>query len=133
MRKIAALAGLILTLSFILGGVVAPTVSASCAQAKVILYADTSGGDSTSFCIPNEDGNLSNNIATGCGLPSWNDCISRVTFIEGTLNTAVCLWTDSGFGGNGLRFIDDRTNYLLGSTWNDKVSSIEWGTNCLTD
>jgi hypothetical protein len=109
-------------------------VAATCAQAKLIVYADTSGGGSHTFCFSADDSSLSNNLSTACGpFPSWNDCISRVTFDQGTVNTAVCLWTDNSFGGNGLRFIDDRTNYILGSTWADKVSSIEWGNNCLTD
>lgn len=108
-------------------------VSAACAGSSITVYPDANGGGvSKTFCAPNNVANLASIGSTSClPFPSWNDCISSVTvkLVAGS-SSGVCLWTDKDFTGNGLRFINSITKYNLGSTWNDKVSSIEWGYNC---
>lgn len=118
-------------------GFSAPTVAASCSQAKITLYANPSGGGSAlTICYALDIPNLNvYSAGTDCGfvLPNWNDCASSVFYIEFTVNTAVCLWTNNNYGGNGLRFVSNSGTYNLTTPFNNSVTSIEWGNNCLTD
>jgi hypothetical protein len=119
-----------------IGSLAAPEVAAACTGTSITVYANDSGGVGTRWCSSGGDiTNLGSKASSQClPFPSWNDCISRVTvdIVSGS-SGGVCLWNDAGYSGSGLRFIDDRTNYLLGSPWDNNTSSIEWGLNCLTD
>lgn len=137
-RKLRVILATLALLSATVPFLVVPSVNAACSggRSSITVYPNANGGGTPkTFCASSDVSNLAS-IGSGSCLPfpSWNDCISSVTvdIVSGS-SLGVCLWTDSGYQGDGLRFISDRTKYNLGSTWNDKVSSIEWGSGCLTD
>lgn len=135
MRKFRAiLLGAMLALGLL--GAATP-VDAACSAGKVTLADGLNGGGShLILCTPGDISNLANLSGGPCVL-SWGDCLSSLRLTSGT-GAYVCLWTDAGFSGSGLRVIgpypvNQTLWYNLPSTWNNHVSSIEWGINCLTD
>jgi hypothetical protein len=115
-----------------------PAAEAACSGAQITLYANTNGGGgSITFCMNVNKPDLTK-VATNpsfgvCGLFSgtWNDCASSIRFRELGTDTAVCLWSNINYGGNGLRIISDVGVYNLPSWMHDAASSVEWGNGCL--
>lgn len=113
-------------------------VSATCSEGQIIVAQNTNGGGGTkTFCFSTDRYNLAS-ISGPCNFgSSWNDCISSVR-VNGGPNAFVCLWVYAGYTGNGLRIVgpypaNQSTWYNLPSWIADATSSIEWGSNCLTD
>ena len=123
-RRLAILLATALLAVAALGLTAGPT-SASCTQAVGYFWTGSNGtGQLLTVCYHSNVFDLSS--------IGWNDQFSSVQFYDYTVNTAICLWTDAGYGGAGLRFLNDQsTPYNLPSPWNNRGSSIEWGNNCL--
>lgn len=116
---------------------VAPPATAAC-QPWIQLFENPNGGGANiTICYGTNVNNLTDltpGPGTGhCGAfgTTWNDCISSVTFGDGSPDTAVCLWTDAGYSGSGLRFLSSQFHYNLPTWIDNKASSVEWGNNCL--
>ena len=104
------------------------TASAACVSHTV--YSDANkGGFHGSFC--SDDSDLTNNTATQIGWcsgpfdASWNDCISSVA-ANLTGATQICLWSNTNYGGNGLKINPGSNGWWNMPAWiNDAISSIE--------
>jgi len=122
-KRLALIGALVLALGVF--AFAAKPAEASCTQAKAYFWTGANGtGDFLTVCYPTNVTNL--------GSIGWNDQFSSVQFYDITVNTAICLWTNSNFQGSGLRFLYDQpTPYNLSSPFNNTGSSIEWGNNCL--
>lgn len=105
--------------------------------AAFVAAPSTGAAGGTIYLAPNADGG-GVDWNYGCctdraSMPGYNDSASSVR-VTGTI--PVCLWTNTNFTGSGLRILAPYPAsgyYNLPSWMNDKVSSVEWGTNCLTD
>lgn len=116
-----------------------PTVNAACANAQFTIYAGANGaGTSKTFCL--NDGAIPNltNVPVNIGLfecglvhgNDLNDCASSARFIEVGVDTAVCFWTNTSYGGSALKFLSDVGAVNLPSWLNNQGTSINWGNNC---
>lgn len=111
---------------------------ASCGQAYIDLWEDPGySGDGIRVCYPNNIPDLRNIAHTQAGIchgdifkfdDNWNDCISSVTFNEGSLNTSVCLY--DGFNYHlenvSIRFTADASVSWNTGYYENSTSSLKW-------
>lgn len=117
----------------------ATPASASCSQAKLLLYEDVGlEGDLLTICYPTNVNNLASIGHPYAGLckpkiigsDNWNDCISSYEFIETSVDTAVCMYVSAGYDGSRIKVLSNHSANLSGTSFNDAISSIKWGNNC---
>lgn len=137
-ERLAAVAATMALLASFL--VVLPASAGNCNYAYLTVYENANGGGaSRTICYADNFSNIGTqwpspgNFHCGVFNTTWNDCITSVTYWESSfpIDTAVCLWQNSSYGGNGLRVLSHQTNYNLPAWLNEQTTSIEWGNACL--
>jgi hypothetical protein len=119
----------------------ATVLTPPCSIATLTVYEDVSwSGDSKTFCYGTNISHLGNVAHTQSGVCSsvffrigdhWDDCISSAIYHENLAygNPTACLWTNSFYGGNSVRFVSDGA----AGSWStgiyaDSFTSLSW--NC---
>lgn len=115
-------------------------VAASCSQAYVDLWESPDySGDGLRVCYATNLPDLRNVTHTQAGIcaavfkfdDNWNDCINSAQYHELTVNTSVCLYVDTNYNGNGVKFTNNgaQGNWAFG-IFSDSFSSVLWGNLC---